>query len=162
MIAYRFEAMSLPLSQEVAWNWRYPPPFDFYDGDADQEDLKELLDPRLWPEVFEACFVGDEFVGFFSATTEGLEAEIGLGLRPDLTSGGRGRGFITALLGRLHELRPGVETVSLSVAAFNQRAIRAYRSCGFEVSKHRPQETNGGVYAFVSMSLRLNRAVDPL
>jgi [ribosomal protein S18]-alanine N-acetyltransferase len=38
-----------PLSQadaEAIAGWRYEPPYDFYDTDADQRDLAELLDPE--------------------------------------------------------------------------------------------------------------------
>ena len=41
----------------------------------------------------------------------------------------------------------------LSVAAFNERAIRVYEGVGFEITRRYAQPTNGGIYDFVSMEL---------
>lgn len=150
---YRFERMTEHRAREIAERWRYWPPFDFYDADADTEDLAELLDPAEWPEVFEACLAGDALVGFFSASVSGSVAEIGLGLRPDLTGQGRGRRFVEAVLGRLKELRPDLAAVTLGVAAFNERAIRTYKACGFTVVGEHLQRTNGSEFPFIDMRL---------
>jgi hypothetical protein len=37
--------MSQEDAEQIA-GWRYEPPYDFYDADADHRDLAELLDPR--------------------------------------------------------------------------------------------------------------------
>lgn len=151
----QFERMTLPHALEIANEWRYPEPFDFYNADADLEDYEEFISPNRWPAVFEACFHNEELVGFFSANVEDLVAELGVGLRPDLTGWGRGRGFIESSLSRLLELEPHLEQVTLMVAEFNERAIRTYKRCGFEVTGTHKQETNGGEYQFVDMRLPL-------
>ena len=153
---YRFERMTVPRAVDIAEQWRYPEPFDFYNADADPEDLEELLDPAQWPDVFEACYEDDDFVGFFSASIDGESADVGLGMRPDLTGKGSGRSFVDAVISRLLHLHPELDMVTLMVAAFNERAIRTYRSCGFDVVGEHMQETNGSTFLFVDMSLRVS------
>jgi ribosomal-protein-alanine N-acetyltransferase len=61
----RFEQMSDPDARAVA-AWRYEPPYDFYDADADQNDLLELLDAQRRGDVYFAA--RDEtgtLIGFF-------------------------------------------------------------------------------------------------
>jgi ribosomal-protein-alanine N-acetyltransferase len=125
---------------EAIVGWRYPAPYDFYDWDPG-DDPAEMLDP------LSGCVVADDdagklagFVCFGAAgqvpggRRAGLYEEplldVGLGLRPDLTGRGFGRGFVRAALavGAAHHRPPGFR---LSVAAFNERAIRVYERVGF-------------------------------
>src|SRR4051794_29691231 len=77
--------------------WRYPEPYAFYNSDADPADLAELLDPVQWGRrYFAADDVAGELVGLFVFKLADGVAEIGLGLRPDLTGRGLGRGFVEA------------------------------------------------------------------
>ena len=39
----------------------------------------------------------------------------------------------------------------MNVASFNQRAIKAYRSCGFKDSEITKRSSNGGVYEFLTL-----------
>ncbi len=120
--------------------WRYPAPYRFYDWDPD-DDPAELLDPAV------CCVVADDddgvlagFVCFGSGgqTPGGRRAglydesllDLGLGLRPDLTGRGLGLGFVNAALEAGQErFRPA--GFRLSVASFNERAIRVYERAGF-------------------------------
>lgn len=134
-------------------SWRYPAPHDFYDLDADQDDLAELLDERTWPG---ACFAVIDptaaLVGFFMYGIENTTATLGLGLRPDLTGVGLGREFVAAGLAfGAEEL--GISSYRLAVAEFNTRAIRVYRGLGFSETARFTQDTNGGRHRFVTMEL---------
>ncbi|HKG26944.1 MAG TPA: GNAT family protein [Thermomicrobiales bacterium] len=120
--------------------WRYPAPYEFYDWDP-ADDPAELLDPLA------ACVVTDDhdrvlagFVcfGIGGQTPGGRRAglydepmlDLGLGLRPDLTGRGLGVSFVNAALAIGQErFRPA--GFRLSVAAFNERAIRVYERVGF-------------------------------
>lgn len=147
-----FSGMTRAASHEIADNWKYPAPFDFYDATADPEDYDEFVTPDLWPEVFQQVRFSGALIGFFAAqpVCEGAACEISLGLRPDLTGKGAGQSFLNAGLTWLGTHGYPPRTV-LSVAAFNTRAIKVYQAAGFTKAREFPQETNGGVYDFIEM-----------
>ncbi len=143
-----------PMTQSDAQTvaaWRYPAEYAFYDADADPQDLAELLDPTEWGRRY---FVADsdeaELVGFFVFKMSDDVAEIGLGLRPDLTGAGLGGEFLDAGLTYAAE-RFGAKRHTLAVAEFNHRAITVYQRAGFKVTDRYDHSTNGGVHAFVRM-----------
>ena len=106
-------------------SWRYPPPYDFYDGDAD---------PVLNPERYYGAYAEDgALVGFFYYEQRDDVVEIGLGLRPDLTGKGLGLGFLQAGLDFARD-RFHARLIVLNVAAFNERAIAVYERAGFRRS----------------------------
>ena len=137
---YRFRQMDDADARKIS-AWRYEPPYDFYDVAKDPEDLEELLDAKKRQDYF-AAFSGDgdELVGFlcFGAEAQvpggpygdGDELDVGLGLRPDLTGKGLGLPF---LLSGLEFARRGFSPAGfrLSVATFNERAMRVYERAGF-------------------------------
>jgi [ribosomal protein S18]-alanine N-acetyltransferase len=80
-------------------------------------------------------------------------AEIGLGLRPDLTGRGLGRAFVEA--GARYAVSVlGATELALGVAAFNRRAITVYERAGFRAVRRYRHETNGGIHDFVWMTRR--------
>lgn len=121
--------------------WRYPPPYDFYNGSGDETDLAEMLSPA---SPYFAADLDGVLAGFLAlgatarmpggtdagAYADPLALDIGLGLRPDLTGQGRGLAFVQAALAyaREHYAPP---TFRLSVVAWNQRAITVYERAGF-------------------------------
>ena len=121
-------------------NWRYPPPYDFYDppDDVHPDDfVASLLDP-----FYRFHAVLDEhgtFTGFCSYGEDGQvpggdyppnALDIGLGMKPALTGRGLGRGFFESILSFAEQrFHPGRHR--LTVANFNRRAIRLYDSFGF-------------------------------
>ena len=69
-----------PEAYELMRKWRYPPPYDFYDGD---------VDPPENPERFFAARDEDgELIGFYYFEPNPPDLDYGLGLRP--TSPGAG------------------------------------------------------------------------
>jgi [ribosomal protein S18]-alanine N-acetyltransferase len=138
-------------AEEIA-TWRYPEPYSFYDADADAGDLALLLDPEARRGRYFAAF-GDTaaLVGFFEFKPEGDELEIGLGLRPDLTGRGLGLSFLEQGLAFARDRFEPVR-FRLSVAAFNERAIRVYERAGFDRVRTFDHETAGAVHAFVEMT----------
>ena len=109
--------------------WRYPPPYDFYDGD---------VDPLLNPERY------------FEENPPDLD--YGLGLRPDLTGQGLGVEFFVAGLDLARErYRP--RRIFLHVAEFNERARRVYERAGFRVvSSHVRRFERFGDVPFLTMA----------
>jgi ribosomal-protein-alanine N-acetyltransferase len=151
-------------------SWRYPAPYDFYDWDL-AEDAAELLDPAA------ACVVADDndgkvagFVCFGVAgqTPGGRRAglydepllDVGLGLRPDLTGRGLGLAFVQAALAIGEEcFRP--LGFRLSVAAFNERAIRVYERAGFRRGKRFFSPSHGKETEFLVMRRTNERSGEP-
>lgn len=145
---FAFRGMT-PADAQVIAGWRYPPPYDFYDADADPDDLAELLSA---PDSYFAAIGEDgEIAGFLQIKTEQPVAEIGLGLRPDLTGRGAGLGFVDAVLAFVRE-RSAPERFELSVAEFNTRAIRVYERAGFEVAERYMHPTAGADWPFLRMT----------
>ena len=118
-------------------SWRYPPPYDFYDGD---------VDPVLNPERYFGAFDEEgELVGFYYFEPKPPDLDYGLGLRPDLTGQGHGLEFAR------ERYEPG--RVYLHVAEFNERARRVYERAGFEVvSQHVRSFERFGDVPFLTMA----------
>jgi [ribosomal protein S18]-alanine N-acetyltransferase len=133
--------------------WRYPGEYSFYDADADPDDLAELLDPAEWGRRY---FAADELVehtlaGFLVVKLTGRVAEIGLGLRPDLTGRGLGESFLCTCL-HFASVALGADSYTLAVAAFNRRAITVYERAGFREVDQFEHFTNGGLHSFIRMA----------
>ena len=133
--------------------WRYPGDYSFYDADADAGDLAELLNPAGWGHRY---FAADEetrheLAGLLVVKLSGRVAEIGLGLRPDLTGLGLGESFVGACL-RFAAVTLGAESYVLAVAAFNQRAITVYERAGFREVARYEHFTVGRLHPFVRMA----------
>jgi [ribosomal protein S18]-alanine N-acetyltransferase len=151
-MTYRFEPMSDEQARAVA-AWHYDPPYDFYDWEADQDDLAELLDAnRREDRYFAVLDQHDRLIGFFACHRDGDAVDIGLGLRPNLTGRGHGLPFMLAGLAFARERHAPFRTFQLAVAAFNERAIRVYTRAGFhQVGGVYLHHTNGGEHPFLRM-----------
>ena len=132
--------------------WHYGPPYDFYDATSDQDDLRELLDPKRRKDAYFSVFDrGGDLVGFFQFEREGTTVDVGLGMRPDLTGQGLGLEYLLAGL-EFARVRFSPEGFTLSVATFNERAILVYERAGFQRDTVYEHHTNGGEYLFMSMA----------
>ncbi len=134
---YRITAMTPSFAEEIS-HWSYEGEYAIYSFDASPETLDELLCGE-----YVACLDETErLVGYFcfgkSARIPTVEAEpyeegwldIGLGLHPELCGQGRGQDFLQAGMAYAAE-HFSCPSLRLTVAAFNQRAIRLYHNCGF-------------------------------
>jgi ribosomal-protein-alanine N-acetyltransferase len=127
----------------VVTGWTYPPPFDFYDWDPDDDPrLLTLPVARYFVARDEsgalagfACFGESAQVpsGAAAGLYRGDLLDIGLGLRPELTGRGLGLAYVHSVIALGTSLFAPAG-FRLSVAAFNQRAIRTYQRAGFVVS----------------------------
>jgi ribosomal-protein-alanine N-acetyltransferase len=147
---FAIRPMTEPDAHAVA-GWHYPGVYAFYDWEQDVDDLGELLDPDEWARRYFAADRGGELAGFFVFTLRDGIAEVGLGLRPDLTGRGLGAGFLADGL-RFAADALGADGYTLAVAAFNARAITVYERAGFAEAERYRHRTNGGVHEFVRMT----------
>jgi ribosomal-protein-alanine N-acetyltransferase len=150
-VKVEFRQMTQAEADEIA-QWRYEPPYSFYDADADADDLRLLLDPGTRENrYFSALDASGALVGFFEFEQRGEEVELGLGLRPDLTGRGLGVEFVVAGMDYARErFRPA--SFTLAVATFNARAIRVYERAGFRPVREYDHETDGGVHRFLELA----------
>jgi [ribosomal protein S18]-alanine N-acetyltransferase len=114
--------------------WRYPAPYDCYDMTSASQAF--LTSPE---GGFYALVEGNELIGFRSfgedgqvpgGTYDASALDTGGGLRPDLTGKSLGREAIgTGLAFGRREFAPAAFRVT--IASFNERALRVVRSLGF-------------------------------
>ncbi|QAS54477.1 GNAT family N-acetyltransferase [Halobacillus litoralis] len=118
--------------------WRYQPPYDLYNVQADAETIAERLDGS-----YQAVFENETFIGFFCTGTsarvpagydygvyEEACVDMGLGMDPVLTGKGNGYEFARFIIEQIGNQK-GTLPIRLSVATFNKRAIRLYENLGF-------------------------------
>lgn len=153
-MAYNFSVLTQEQAEDIAFNWHYDGEYSFYDMEADKEDLDEFLNPEERGNSTYAVTEENELVAFFSISrvADGT-FDIGLGMRPDLTGKGNGLEFLRAGINFIQtEYKP--EKITLSVATFNQRAIKLYRKVGFKDVETFLQDTNGSTFEFLKMEFK--------
>ncbi|WP_235856621.1 GNAT family N-acetyltransferase [Niallia taxi] len=121
---------------EVILDWRYEPPYDFYNDNNKEESMKELLEEPYFAVLNDdGNLVGFYCIGYaaqvplgylFGAYQEDC-LDIGLGMKPELTGKGNGESYIQFVLEQIK----GSKSIRLTVADFNERAITLYERAGF-------------------------------
>ena len=117
-------------------NWKYDAPYDFYNNEVTSEAINEIIENPYFAIVNQF----EELIGFFCIGSSaqvpighqyGAYSEefldIGIGMNPELTGKGFGTIFFSTVLQHIENDLP----IRLTVAEFNQRAIRLYLKYGF-------------------------------
>ncbi len=132
--------ISSPMSEEHALeilSWNYDKPYDFYNSDVSEETVSELLENEYYVVLdHQMDIVGFYCVGLAAQVPIGANSgaypkgfiDFGLGLKPELTGKGNGRAFLTFILS---EEKLKMNSLRLTVALWNKRAIRLYERFGF-------------------------------
>ncbi|MBY0121295.1 GNAT family N-acetyltransferase [Bacillus sp. S/N-304-OC-R1] len=136
-------------------NWKYNAPYDFYNNEESEESIEELLGNSYSVVVDER----NQLIGFFcignsaqvpAGTHYGAYSEkyidIGLGMRPELTGQGLGSSFFSFIINHVQAADKSVP-LRLTVAKFNERAIRLYEKLGFK----KKMEFSNGSTVFLTM-----------
>ena len=138
-------------AEEIANDWKYDNIYSFYDMTADKEDFLEFIDSSKPGNKCFSCYLGNELFAYYSIDIiEESEAELGLGLKPDFTGKGHGINFVNSVINHATSMY-GICSFTLSVALFNERAIKVYKKAGFVEDGVFIQKTNGGDYEFLKM-----------
>jgi len=138
--------------------WRYEPPYDAYNADPGGADafVEAFLDPRYaYHTVTDArgdlvgycCFGLDARVPGGDYSADALD--VGLGMRPDLTGQGCGSCFLTAVLGFARQAFAPL-AFRLTLAVFNQRALKVYERAGFRVVQTFRRSTDGAAFSVLA------------
>jgi [ribosomal protein S18]-alanine N-acetyltransferase len=133
---FHFEPMNA-LRAEQLTHWHYQPPYDMYNSTSDQTLIESFIDPQNAyysilnnAEMVAFCCFGKEAqVPGGDYTQDALD--IGLGVRPDLTGQGNGQIYIADVL-NFARRKFDYLVFRVSVAAFNQRALRVWTKAGFQ------------------------------
>jgi [ribosomal protein S18]-alanine N-acetyltransferase len=151
MSGWTFSRMTQAEAEQIA-TWRYPGEYAFYDADFFGDDLAELLDPDRRGDEYWSATGDGTLEGFVQLKPAAVgAAEIGLGLRPDLTGRGLGGAFVAAVVALAKA--EGAGRIVLAVAAFNLRAIRVYERAGFAETGRHVRHLAGRDWEFVDMAL---------
>jgi [ribosomal protein S18]-alanine N-acetyltransferase len=136
---FTFRPLNWPDVESVT-TWHYDAPYTQYDGTALAPSLRMYLLSRwlftwLGYEFFAVDDEQGELIGIFSfkkLSRKGVR--IGLGLRPDLSGHGYGLAFVQAGI-EFGKQRYAPTSFQLTVAIFNERAIKVYKRAGFTIVK---------------------------
>ncbi|MGE6752919.1 GNAT family N-acetyltransferase [Rossellomorea sp. NPDC071047] len=154
---YSFQIITQEQAEHIAYNWKYDGEFAFYDLTADEEDLAEFIDGEQRGNSTYAVLHHGEMIGFYTFNVLNESTiDIGLGMHPNLTGKGKGEAFTKAGVD-FSITRYAPENLTLSVAAFNNRAIKVYKKVGFVPIGTFIQETNGSRYEFIKMNYSLSK-----
>lgn len=122
-------------------NWGYEEPYEIYSMDGSDECINELLNFNY----FSVTDDEEKLIGYFcygeaAQVPAGRKfdvyddtnlVDIGLGIKPELCSKGLGNEFL--LMGiEFGRNMLSIKRFRLTVAAFNERAIKVYQRVGFE------------------------------
>ncbi|MGL1893963.1 MAG: GNAT family N-acetyltransferase [Spirochaetaceae bacterium] len=137
-MSYNIEILN-KLDAKAMLKWTYPSPYSFYNMEDSKECLSELLDGTYY-----LVKEDESVIGFFCfgnnaqipiKEAKGLYEEnlldIGLGMNPLFVDKGEGKKFLNEglnfAINTLHK-----SSFRLTVAKFNERAIKVYKKFGFE------------------------------
>lgn len=151
-----FYVMSLPqdLALEIANQWQYPSPYDFYSVSSQLETYTQIITPEARGDRFFAVIRNAALMGYFQVEQVDKELSLHLGMKPSLMGQGNGRAFYQTIEDYIVEhYHP--EQLSLSVAICNQRAQALFRAVGFSVNGHSIQVCSGNHYECVRMEKKL-------
>jgi len=144
-------------SARAILTWHYDAPYDVYNLDAGDPEhvVQALLDPRnayyaITCErqglVAYCCFGPDAQVPGGDYRVDALD--IGLGVRPDLTGRGQGYRYVDAALDFGNRTFPAT-AFRVTIAAFNQRALRVWTKAGFRSVQTFPRKGDGKAFVML-------------
>jgi RimJ/RimL family protein N-acetyltransferase len=148
-MSFTFQPMNKANARALL-SWRYEPPYDFYNLSSFTEaDISFFVGPQSG--YYSIIDEGDKLVAYCCFGLEGqvpggdysAEAlDLGLGVRPDLTGQGRGSLLVKAVLDFARQTF-APSTCRVTIAAFNQRALRVWEKAGFQPVQIFQREPDG-------------------
>lgn len=137
---FQISLIDEPAARDII-TWHYPQPYQMYglqDESAAEDVVAYLLNPQN--RIYR---IDNEFGKFLAFCSYGEDArvcggnyeddalDVGLGLRPELTGQGLGPRIIGEILAYALDHFP-VRSFRVTIAAFNQRAQKAWNHHGFQ------------------------------
>ena len=119
-----------------------------------------MLDPL---NAYEVILDGNgDLVGFYcrgpdarvaGGPRDEIPLDIGVGLRPDLTGQGRGRGLVEAVVRHASSQHPG-RPLRVTIAAFNSRARAVWKHAGFTKTHDFQRGSDGRKFVVLTLAIR--------
>lgn len=146
----KIEMLSQENAETIANDWHYDGIYSFYDMVKDLEDFEEIISSSLRGNRYFQVVNDDELIGYFCVEPLSAErGEIGLGLRPDLTGQWLGLPFLKMIESFILKQQKNYQTFVLSVASFNERAIKVYLKAGYVKVDTEMLASNNSEYEFI-------------
>lgn len=148
-----FKKMNSKIATAIL-DWKYEEPYDFYNNEQTVEALEELMEGSYY-----TVNKNSEVIGFF-CTGESARVpsgnmfnvykedfiDMGVGMHPNLVGQGKGYEFCSCVIKFIEDNTPS-KPLRLTVAMFNERAIRLYKKLGFVIEN----EFGNDVTKFMTM-----------
>lgn len=142
--------------------WKYEDPYSIYSMDGSEECINELLNEFYYSALDE----NGQIVGYycfgesaqvpagnqFGAYDDNNVTDIGLGMCPEFCGQGAGSEFLSEGI-RFAKENLNANRFRLTVANFNKRAIKAYKSGGFKEHMAFVRSSDKGNLEFITMIL---------
>ena len=131
-----FEPMNAANAEKLT-RWHYEPPYQMYNSTSDETLIGSFVDPQ---NAYYSIQYNGELIAFCCFGKEAQvpggdylkdALDIGLGVRPDLTGQGKGQVYIADVLNFARSTFNST-LFRVTVAAFNERALRAWKNAGFQ------------------------------
>lgn len=136
----------------IANEWRYPEEYGFYNKNHDPEAYAAFVSAKqrgnhYWQVTVSGVLMG--YFGIWPTKTSGAYV-LAVGMAPASTDQGYGRSFVAAVIDfvRTHY---EIDTLIVSVAAFNVRAQKVFLSLGFTITRHYQRSVSGNQRPYVEM-----------
>ena len=109
--------------------WEYEAPYEAYSFKGHHDEY--LLDESIWG-VEQFCLVCDGIIlGQVACQYEGDDLWVGWSMAPEITGQGYGATLVSRCVQEIRAVKGHTGRMLLRVAAWNQRAIKAYQKAGF-------------------------------
>lgn len=151
---YTIQPMTAQDAQEIL-NWKYAPPYDFYNIVNTDEHPAEILNDTIRTKHFYSVYE-DDLIGLIELHSNNNTCTLGLGLKPEYTGQGYGEAFVKAAIQFIQTTYPETTTIELAVATFNERAIKVYERCGFTELDYELMAAHGVLHEFLKMQKTLH------
>ena len=135
--------------------WKYDGMYSFYDNDIQKEKMEFIESFVDSDDNFSIYNDNNKLVGNCSFYYIEEFFCVGLQMRPDLTGKGFGIEFAKSIIDFGRE-KYKLNYIDLTVAKFNNRAIKVYEKLGFKVIDEFVNTIRGNDYDFLAMRIIFN------
>jgi len=135
-------------------SWKFEGVYSFYDNDIQVEKIDWIKQSVHSEKAFSVIDEKDNLIGnceFYDGGDDGEEiVAVGVQMNPILIGKGLGSKFVHSIIEQGKEILE-FNRLEITVADFNERAVKTYENEGFVKTGEYPTEIRGNTYNFISM-----------